>query len=420
MEFSIRTDGAPCPHYAVGEMITRRAEFGSIMGSPTAAVDFVGDLVGVDRMDDVLLTPPDAAEVALLASGVVAAASGADGLTPLQQLLVPSLFLSMTGHRVELETLPPIDAETFAVGLARRNRIFRERIVQTMLLSALVVRPLPPAVATKLREFADALEVDDEMIAVAQKYAEGAIELAVVDFDRNGYLGGLDPSRLTALHTESLDSSWGQVSDDPALAAQWAGLRELPVGTLGRGVADFYADRGFVTPGLPGSAPPLLAQHDWVHVLAGYGTTLENEIEVFAFMARANDDPRAFSLLAMVISLFETGYLPAGAGLFEANEGHLRTAGMATRLGDAMRRGALTHGSHDFLDLDWFTLADRPIAVVRNEIGLTAKSPDAVTAGSVGAWEAGGITPYQLHSAAVAAEAEGRTYVPWHPDPTRD
>jgi hypothetical protein len=406
--------------YAVGEMTARRIEFGSIIGSSAAAVDIVGDLVGVDRMDDVLLTPPDAAEVALLTSGVVAAASDADGLTPLQQLLIPSLFLSMTGHRVELDTLPPVDAETFAVGLARRNRIFRERIVQTMLLSALVVRPLPPAVATKLREFADALEVDDDMIAVAQKYAEGAIELAAVDFDRNGYLGGLDPSRLTALHTESLDSSWGQVSDDPALAARWATLRELPVGTLGRGVADFYADRGFVTPGLPGSAPPLLAQHDWVHVLAGYGTTLENEIEVFAFMARANDDPRAFSLLAMVISLFETGYLHAGAGLFEANQGHLSTAGMATRLGDAMRRGALTHGSHDFLDLDWFTLADRPIAVVRNEIGLTAKAPEAVAAGSVGAWEAGGITPYQLHSAAVAAEAEGRIYVPWHPDPTRD
>jgi hypothetical protein len=109
-----------------------------------------------------------------------------------------------------------------------------------------------------------------------------------------------------------------------------------------------YTDRGFVFPGLPGSAPPLLAQHDWVHVLAGYGTALENEIEVFGFIARANDDPRAFSLLAMVISLFEKGYLAAGAGLFEADAGHLRTRAIATRLADAMRRGALTSGSHDF------------------------------------------------------------------------
>ncbi|UFS98193.1 ubiquinone biosynthesis protein COQ4 [Nocardia huaxiensis] len=371
-------------------------------------------------MEDVLLTPPDAAEVRLLARGVAAAARGEDGLTPLQELLIPALFLSMTGHPVELAELTPISAAEFGTGLARRNRIFRERIVQTMLLSALVVRPLPTATAARLREFADALAVDDDMIAVAQKYADGAVDLAAVDFSRNGYLGGLDAIRLSALHTDDLDSSWSAVVDDPALAARWAELRDLPVGTLGRGVADFYRDRGFVSPGLPGSAPPLLAQHDWVHVLAGYGTTLENEIEVFAFMARANDDPRAFSLLAMVISLFETGYLRSGAGLFEANEGHLRTSGMAGRLGDAMRRGALTRGSHDFLDLDWFTLADRPITLVRNEIGLVPKSGSAITAGSVGPWQPGGITPYQLNSAKTAAETEGRPYSPWQPDPSRD
>ncbi|QIS14475.1 hypothetical protein [Nocardia arthritidis] len=266
-------------------------------------------------MDDVLLTPPDAVEARLVARGVTAAASAGGELTPLQQLLIPAIFLSMTGFRIELAALRPIEPAAFAAGLARRNRIFRERVVQVMLLAALVVRPLPAAVATRIREFADALGVDDDMIAVAQEYAAGAVDLAAVDFSRNGYLAGLGAERLHALHTGTLDTSWGQVGDDPELAARWATLWELPVGTLGRGVADFYRDRGFVTPGLPGSAPPLLAQHDWVHVLAGYGTTLENEIEVFAFMARANDDPRAFSLLAMVISLFETGYLRSGAGL---------------------------------------------------------------------------------------------------------
>ncbi|MGW5228466.1 hypothetical protein ACWEP5_26440 [Nocardia niigatensis] len=372
------------------------------------------------EMDEVLLTPPDAAEVRFLARGVVSAAAGEAGLTPLQELLVPALFLSMTGHPVELAEVGPIGAAEFAAGMVRRNRVFRERIVQTMLLAALVVRPLPTDVANRLREFADAMGVDDDMIAVAQRYAEGAVDLAAVDFTRNGYLGNTNTLRLDALHTEGLDSSWSAVTDDPALAGRWAELWDLPVGTLGRGVADFYRDRGFVTPGLPGSAPPLLAQHDWVHVLAGYGTTLENEIEVFAFMARANDDPRAFSLLAMVISLFETGYLRAGAGLFEADEGHLSTRGMAERLGDAMRRGALTRGSHDFLDLDWFSLADRPITVVRNEIGLVPKAGSALAAGSAGPWQPGGITPYQLNSSKTAAEAAGRRYVPWRPDPARD
>jgi hypothetical protein len=31
-------------------------------------------------------------------------------------------------------------------------------------------------------------------------------------------------------------------------------------------------------PGAPGSAPPLLAHQNWVHVLADYGTKVESEI----------------------------------------------------------------------------------------------------------------------------------------------
>ena len=217
------------------------------------------------------------------------------------------------------------------------------------------------------------------------------------------------PSGSPRCTPRELDESWGQVVDDPTLAARWASLEQLPVGTVGRGVADFYRDRGFVYPGRPGSAPPLLAQHDWAHVLAGYGTSLENEIEVFAFIARTNDDPRAFSLLAMVVSLFETGYLAAGAGLFEADPGHLAAQGMATRLADAMRRGAMTTGSTDLLDLDWFAIADRPVDVVRGELGLTGKAPEALAAGSAGPWEPGGITEYQLGSARQAAAPAGST-----------
>lgn len=369
---------------------------------------------------NILLTPPDAAEAAVLARGIVSAAAGPGGLTPLQDLLIRATFHSMTGHEVDPAGCTAISPGDFAVALARRNAIFRTRIVQVMLLAALVVRPLPEQVAAQLRAFAGALAVREEMIGVVQDYADGALDLASADFARNGYLASLSPGRLAALHAATLDTSWGQVAGDPALAQRWQSLEGLPAGTLGRGVADFYRDRGFAYPGLPGSAPPLLAQHDWVHVLAGYGTALENEIEVFGFMARANDDPRAFSLLAMVVSLFETGYLAAGAGLFEANAGHLRTAGMTTRLADAMRRGALTQGSHDFLDLDWFTLADRPVAVVRAQIGLTGKDPAAVAAGSAGPWQSGGITEFQLRAARAAAAATGTAYQPWHPDPARD
>jgi hypothetical protein len=178
-----------------------------------------------------------------------------------------------------------------------------------------------------------------------------------------------------------------------------------------------YRARGFVFPGLPGSAPPLLAQHDWVHVLADYGTTVESELEVFAFIARANDDMRAYSLLAMVLSLFETGYLRTGAGMFKSDPGHLSHGrGMADRLGDALRRGAVCtdretgSDSIDYLRLDWFELAPLPVEEVRARFNVAPKADDAVSAGSVGPWQPGGISPFQDRSGRDLADRERRPY----------
>jgi hypothetical protein len=292
-------------------------------------------------------------------------------------------------------------------------------MLQQMLLGALVLRPIPPDVAERVGAFARAMCVDDGMLQVAQEFARGHLGLAAFDFERNGYTSEWLPERSRALHASGeLTDAWSQCVHDDALAAQWAALEHAPASSLGRRMYEFYEARGFSVPGLPGSAPPLLAQHDWVHVLADYGTRVESELEVFAFIARANDDPHGFSLFAMVVSLFETGYLRAGAGLFEAFPGQLSQHGMATRVADAFRRGAVSHGVDgapdvDFLAVDWFALAERPVAELREQFGIAPKSPDAVSAGSVGPWEPGGISDFQDATARAKADAEGRDYEPY-------
>jgi len=357
-----------------------------------------------------LLEPPDAGEVAVISRGVLGAVTPPDGLTGTQRLLVTSLFTSMTGHPATLDA-EPIGPEAFARALADRTLEFRTRIVQIMVLLALVVRPLPPELTARVGAYARELCVEEGMLDVAGRFAEGSLGLAAVDFERNGYTADWHPEDARVLHTSrALSTAWEETSSDPALAARWTALEELVPGTLGRSITDFYRARGFAYPGLPGSAPPLLAQHDWVHVVADYGTTVESELEVFAFIARANDDMRAFSLLAMVVSLFETGYLRTGAGLFEYSPGHLSESGMAVRVADAMLRGARCHGSIDFLRTDWFELADLPVTAVREHFGLSPKSRAAVDAGSVGPWAPGGISPFQIGAGRAAAEVAGRPY----------
>jgi len=263
----------------------------------------------------------------------------------------------------------------------------------------------------RVERFAREAGVEEGMLSVAHEFATGSLGLAALDFERNGYASTWKAEDEELLHLSShVGGAWDNVSDDPELAQRWRDLEELPEGTLGRRVADFYRARGFTYPGTPDSAPPFLAQHDWVHVTADYGTTVESELEVFAFIARANDDMRAFSLLAMVVSLFETAYLPTGAGLFQADGGHLSQAGVATRLGDAMRRGALCTGSIDFLRIDWFALAHLPVDEVRRHFGVVDKSAGAVEQGSVGPWEPGGISPFQWEAGQALARRSGRPY----------
>ncbi|HKA03384.1 MAG TPA: hypothetical protein VKD67_03615, partial [Acidimicrobiales bacterium] len=333
----------------------------------------------------------------------------------LQGVLIEAMFDSLTGFSIDVHTVAPIEPEEFARGLADRNAIFRTRVVQVMLLPALVLRPLPEDVADRVAAFAAALSVDEGMLAVAHRFSTGALGLAAFDFDRNGYTADWSPERASYLHTSgALASAWEQCVHDDALAARWAALECCAEGTLGRGVWEFYRARGFTFPGRLGSAPPLLAQHDWVHVLADYGTTLPNEMEVFALIARANDDPHGFSLLAMVVSLFETGYLRTGAGLFEYSPGQMERAGVAVRMADAMRRGAFAHTttstSVDFLTVDWFDLADLTVEEAQAHFGLVPKSDKAIAAGSVGPWAPGGISPFQWKAGHAMAEQAHTEY----------
>jgi len=356
---------------------------------------------------------PDAAEVLILSRGLRSAAGQSGLLTDTQRLLLSAICSAMTGYTATLDA-PLIGPSEFADALSARTSEFRSRIVQLMLLLALVLRPLPPEVIEQIRSFAAELMVDDGMLEIAGKFAEGSLGLAAFDFRRNGYTADWHEQELAALHTTSeLSDPWEVAVTDPALARRWRDLESLPSETLGRRVTDFYRARGFVYPGEPGSAPPLLAQHDWVHVLADFGTTVESELEVFAFIARANDDVRAFSLLAMVVSLFETGYLRTGAGLFEASPGHLEGEAMATRVADAMRRGASCQGSVDFLRTDWFELADLPVSEARQHFGVVSKSPRVLRAGSPGPWERGGISPFQMKNGAEMAERQDRVYEPY-------
>jgi len=346
----------------------------------------------------------DVQEVTCIARGIATAVAPEGGLTDVQADLLEAIATALTGVELDYRSLDPIGPDELADVLGARDLAYRRRIVHHMVLGELVLRPIPVAVAHRVAIYADALGVNDNFVRVARRYAQGAYGLAWMDLQRNGFVEHVresvdtDPSEPVAETPDPFEPA----RVDPELAARWSSFADLPDGTLGRCVWQMYDERGFSIPGTPGGAPAYLAQHDFVHVLADYGTNLKGELEVFGFIGRADPDPKGFAWLATLIGLFETGYI-SSTGFFDrdVSERNIRAPGMHVRVADAIRRGKVVceHYGVDLFDVDYYELAGRPVPEIREMLGVAPKSAGANEGGSAGLFDLEGMSEKQRRAA---------------------
>jgi hypothetical protein len=342
----------------------------------------------------------DPDEVTLVARGIATAVAPEGGLTDVQADLLEAIASALTEIDVDYRALEPVGPVELADGLAKRDPSYRQRIVHLMVLGELVLRPIPVVVAHRVATYAEALGVQDDFVRVARRYAQGAYGLAWMDLQRNGFVehvreaDGEESGKPAAATPVAFEPA--QVDDE--LAARWMAFAALSDETLGRCVWEMYDSRGFGIPGTPGGAPRYLAQHDFVHVIADYGTNLRGELEVFGFIGRADPDPKGFAWLATLIGLFETGYI-SSTGFFDRDvrERSIRAPGMHQRVADAIRRGKIVCERYgvDLFDVDYYELADRPVGEVRERLSIPAKSSGAIGAGSAGPFDLEGMSETQ-------------------------
>ena len=337
-------------------------------------------------------------EVVLIARGIATAVAPPEGLTDFQAALLEAIASSLTGFEVDYTALEPLPPEELAVVLADHDLEFRQRIVHHMVLGELVLRPIPTEVAFRVAQYAQALDIKDDFVRVARRYAQGAYGLAWMDLQRSGFV-----EHVAATDTDAIATHRGKSALDPArvdaeLEGRWIAFRDFPEGSLGRSVVELYDGRGFALPGSEHAAPEYLSRHDFVHVLADYGTNLRGELEVFSFIGRADPDPKGFAWLATLVGLFETGYVQ-DTGFFkrDTREHNLRAQGMHIRIADAIRRGKIVSKecATDLFDVDYYLLADRPVPEVREILHVPEKSAVALGHGSPGAFERAGMSQSQ-------------------------
>jgi hypothetical protein len=345
----------------------------------------------------------DVEEVHLVARGIATAVAPESGLTDVQADLLGAIASALTGVSVYYRALEPLGPDELADVLAGRDLSYRQRIVHHMVLGELVLRPIPTVVAHRVAKYSEALGVNDDFVRIARRYAQGAYGLAFKDLQRNGFVehvreaGDAEPGGDGAT-VRGGAAPFVSAEVDPELAARWIAFEDLPKESLGHSVWEMYDSRGFELPGTPGGAPEYLAQHDFVHVIADYGTNLKGELEVFAFIGRADPDPKGFAWLATLTGLFETGYIPT-TGFFDRDvrEPVIQAPGMHLRIADAIRRGQVVCQNYgvDLFEVDYYDLAGRTVAEIGELLRVPPKGRGSVEAGSVGPFSLEGMSETQ-------------------------
>ncbi|MEM7675641.1 MAG: hypothetical protein AAF449_06520, partial [Myxococcota bacterium] len=298
----------------------------------------------------------------LLAQAMLSPLEECTQATPLQRQLVRALAHSSLGVEIENIESSYVPPERVKAALANEPEPVCHRYVQFLLMLELVADPLPAAMADAVERYVHALGVQEDMLVLARDYAEQAYGLALTDIARKGYFQDFSNHKNfeNRLHVHGrLKSPFELREHDEGLFRKWSKLEHCKSGTLGRLVWEFYQSRGFIFPGAKGSVSPVLAQHDWIHVLADYGTVIDCELEVFGFISTAIPEPRGFSFLAAILGVFETGEIETIAGkVLSSDPRHLSRPGGPERLADALRRGRICH--RDVMTgVDYFEYVDK-------------------------------------------------------------
>ncbi len=157
------------------------------------------------------------------------------------------------------------------------------------------------------------------------------------------------------------------VREDAAVAARYKALARLPENTLGYAFWKHCSDHGFAFPGEPFGFPEAGVYHDFTHVLSGYSTEPEGEVQIGGFTAGYKKHTPIFVILFVILTF------SAGINVTPVDQpvsvGILGQEGLADRFFMAVERGSRVP-----IDLsdgwDHWAWVEKPLEQARAELNI--------------------------------------------------
>lgn len=262
---------------------------------------------------------PEQAHWGLRAMKTVALADGALDDAERQMLTSVQTILG-TDHAVE--GLAPVTPEELASALTDRQ--IRHQLVQGLIVISLIDGKANVRETEAVEQFARALDVNAPEVQDLRYLLKGEMLRLRLDLARRFWLREKvkeiwQEERLRGLY-KFVRGMLGRY-EDAALARRYQALEHYPQGSLGRSYWEYCRQNGFPLPGEKGGAAEQVLFHDCAHVLSGYGTTPEEEVQVACFSAGfQRRDPWTFVffvLLQFHVGIRLTPITAARTGFFD-------------------------------------------------------------------------------------------------------
>jgi hypothetical protein len=300
---------------------------------------------------------------ALLGLGAMKQVALVHGLQDHERSLMGACAAAL-GLEVALDEVKATTPEELAAGIA--SPLARERALQALLVMGLMDGSASEEELALIRDYARALDVEEPRVRSFELLAAGRIKHMWIDLARRSFARRDFES---AFREEGARGVWRIVgpliglAKDPDLARRYNDLGQLPSGTFGRAYWDFVVSNGFGFPGEAGAVPERGVWHDLTHVLSGYGTDPDGEVQVVSFIAGYRKEDPFFWLFTIALQ-FQLGikvspYSPAGVtGRFDPE-----------KVIAALRRGAAMNADLS-QGWDYWPLFPLPLEEVRRRYNV--------------------------------------------------
>lgn len=232
----------------------------------------------------------------------------ADGTETEKERALLEVARDAFGFTEPTDTFAPLDPETDRAELDGLSPVDRERVVQSMLLMAIMDGAGAREEAALVERVAAHLGVDEPRVHNLRQLAEGRVRFMHLDLARKGYARAELLATAREEGVRGLLMTFGPLvglGKDPEIARRYIALGELPAGTVGRTYFDLVTRNDLQFPG-EGPIGERGVWHDMIHVVGGYDVDPRGEAEVVAFMAGFRREDPFFWVFTSVLQ-FQVG-----------------------------------------------------------------------------------------------------------------